>query len=863
MNNKVSGSTNNLYDINPVPQHVIRYEGEVQITDCVHIVAPSDLKVATLPKLKEALAMNGYTYDVSDAFVEGKTNIYLSNQEQMNADSLANIHPDPISEMTHTEGYTLVINGDAFCNIAIIGHDSDGIHYGVVTLNHILSQLTDHIVQKCVITDYPEILYRGYIEGFYGFPWSHEDRMDLMTFGGKQKLNTFIYAPKDDPYHRKHWRNVYPAEKAQEIAELAVAGHANNLNFVWTIHPGDTIDLSSEEDYQAAIHKLEQLYTLGVRQFGILFDDLVGVPNGIEQATFINSIDTEFIKAKGDIRPLLTVGTRYCEAWGPSMTEYFKPFLETLHEDVEVMWTGAATMSNISKEQYDSPTREIGSDRNLSVWWNYPVNDYCDSKILMGKIENLSSDLNNVNGFFSNPMNQPQASKQALFCIADHNWNTDAFNCDTSFTASFKALAPEVAEDLEIFASNCCYLKDDGGVSGDFVFDESWYLRDDITKLKSGLEQGRDVSELVNTLRAQFTRMETAADRIQEQCLNVQLVKELDPFVDAFRIMAQSAQSVMDAVIALQTGDLLEMEHKNEVALSLYHSMEQCKVHRLKEEVPQDFTVDVGTFVIQPFIIDMITLTAITARTEQKALTLKYDMNNIALQSLGVTVTASSSVNDNESADKTIDGTINSGKWCSTEFRPHLTVDLQQPTTIKQYRIINCGHPLAKEAKILNTKHAQILASLDGEHFKLIDEVADNKGDVMNRVLLNEVTARYIRLQIVEPAQISIEGSGHTRIYAFELFDERYPDQSRKVLTSEIHIEKNGHITISNVNKGDVISLYRSLDEAAPFAVSAPISEDTDQIVFEGVALHESGDRIFVERTSGNYLPSVRTSKGI
>lgn len=861
--NQKNQSTSRTYEITPIPQEMIFYEEELNITEHVHIMVQSQLKAATLPKLEKSLSKNGYTFSVSGEITEGNTNIYLVDYEQFIQMEMANTLPESIAKMTQKEGYTLLVYGDSTCSIVIIGSDSDGIHYGVVTLNSILNQLTNRVVQKCKITDYPEILYRGYIEGFYGFPWSHEDRIDLMNFGGEQKLNTYIYAPKDDPYHRKHWRDLYPAGKAQEIAELAETGHANNLNFVWTIHPGDTIDLSLEEDFHSVITKLEQLYALGVRQFGVLFDDLVGVPDGRGQAAFINRIDTEFIKAKDDIRPLITVGTRYCEAWGPSMTEYFKPFVETLHNDIEIMWTGAATMSNITKEQYDSPKRAISSDRNLSVWWNYPVNDYCDSKILMGKIENLNSDLNNVNGFFANPMNQPQASKQALFCIADHNWNTDAFNPDRSFTSSFKALAPEVAEDLEIFASNSCYIKDDGGVSGDFVFDESWYLKDEINELKARLEQGLDVTESVNSLLSHFIRMETAAVRIKDQCLNEHLVKELDPFLDAFKLMAQAAQHVIHSVTTLNNGDLLEMERNNETALKLLHLMEHCKVHRLKEEVPQDFTVDVGTLVIKPFISEMIVLTAIIAGTEQKPLQLTYDMNNIALQSLGVTATVSSSVNENENAEKTIDGVISSGKWCSTEHRPHLTVDLKNPASIKQYRIVNCGHPEAKETKIWNTRHVQILASQDGQQFKIIDEIADNKDDVINRVLLEEVTARHVRLQIIEPAQTSIDGSGHTRIYAFELFDERYPEQSQKVLSSEIEIDKSGKITINHVNKGDVISLYRTLDEETPFAVSERTMEDMDHVVFDGVSLQEGGDRIFVERTTGHNLPSVRTSKGI
>ncbi|MCJ8013752.1 beta-N-acetylglucosaminidase domain-containing protein [Paenibacillus sp. KQZ6P-2] len=850
---------NSLYELFPVPQTVIPRGGEVQLTKNISIVVKSVLKEATLPKLQAVLNKAGFTYTISDEFTEGQSHIVLAANDQ--AEYLKSISANDIHLVTQREGYSLSVDGRSNGLIVIAGSDSDGIHYGVVTLSHMLKQSQSGTLKTCRIEDYPEILYRGYIEGFYGYPWSHEDRMDLMVFGGEQKLNTYIYAPKDDPYHRKNWRDLYPDDKAKEIAELAATGHANNLNFVWTIHPGESIDLSSEEDLQSAFKKLEQLYSLGVRQFGVLFDDLVGIPDGKQQADFINRIDTEFVKAKGDVRPLITVGTRYCEAWGPSMTNYFKTFVETLHQDVEIMWTGAATMSNISREQYDAPMRQIQSDRNLSVWWNYPVNDYCDSKILMGKIENLSSDLNNVNGFFANPMNQAQASKQALFCIADHNWNTDAFDTDISFTASFKALAPEVAEDLEIFASNCSYVNVNGGVSGDFLFDESWYLKEDLLELKAGMEAGRDVSALAGRLLEHFERMELAEDRIQKHCLNSNLVDELKPFLQAFKLMAQSGQHALHAVNALLRGDLLSMDQHNEEAHQHLAAMEGCKVNRLKEELPFDYTVDVGTHIIKPFITDMIVLTAVKAETEQPEPVLGYQRKNIALSSLGVTAEASSSVSVNENGSKAIDGTISSGKWCTREHRPYLTIDLNELKTIMQYRIVNSGHPEAKESKYWNTMHAQILVSEDGEHFKLIDEITGNKDDVINRILPQEATARYVRLQIMEPTQLSIEGSGRTRIYAFELFDERYPELSEKVLLSDISLEESGKVTIHHVKKGDIITLYNSLDTDTPLAVSEAAAVDGQDIVFEKIAV--DGKRIFVERTSTYALPSVRTSKGM
>ena len=48
--------------------------------------------------------------------------------------------------------------------------------------------------------------------------------MSLMSDIGKCKMNTYIYASKDDPYHRSQWRELYPEKEVAQIAELAEAG---------------------------------------------------------------------------------------------------------------------------------------------------------------------------------------------------------------------------------------------------------------------------------------------------------------------------------------------------------------------------------------------------------------------------------------------------------------------------------------------------------------------------------------------------------------------------------------------------------------------------------------------------------------
>ncbi|MGG6550075.1 UNVERIFIED_CONTAM: protein O-GlcNAcase, partial [Prevotella sp. 15_C9] len=78
--------------------------------------------------------------------------------------------------------------------------------------------------------------FRGFIEGYYGNPWSLEDRIDLMKFGGEIKMNQYVFAPKDDPYHNKQWRELYPKADLEKIKKLAQAGNESKCFFVYALH---------------------------------------------------------------------------------------------------------------------------------------------------------------------------------------------------------------------------------------------------------------------------------------------------------------------------------------------------------------------------------------------------------------------------------------------------------------------------------------------------------------------------------------------------------------------------------------------------------------------------------------------------
>ncbi|ELC8349938.1 beta-N-acetylglucosaminidase domain-containing protein [Clostridium perfringens] len=591
-------------EVYPVPQSLehssiegMTLEGEV------NIVYHGEQEAATSKRLERTLSENNIAFKVSENVEEGKANIIVSSEGD-HCDVCSEGKEENSDVLTHKEGYVLKTSNDINekGNISIIGSDKDGAYYGVLTLSQILEQSNEeNKFAEVVVTDYPEIEFRGFIEGFYGVPWSHEDRMNLMKDTSEYKMNTYIYAPKDDPYHRLSWKELYPEQEAKQIAELAKAGAENNFNFCWTIHPGATLQFT-DEDFDALINKFEQLYSLGVRQFGVLFDDTDDWRNGQKQAEWINKIDTEFVKAKGDVAPMIVISARYNSAWGPNMDRYFKPFMQTLHDDIQVMWTGHATMSNVSKEVFEWPKIQTGVDKDVAVWWNYPVNDYCDSRILMAPLHNLNQDLDNVSGFFSNPMNQAEASKVALYSIADYTWNTDAFDYMKSWETSIEKFVPEVKEEFMRFASNTCYLKDDGGASGPFEYDESWYLSEKIDALKEAMKNGQSAVKPAKDLLEEFKLIVSDYESITSKVTNKNLLDEIEQHLNAYKALGEAGIAAMEAIIASEEGNLELWMNSNSLAQEKLDLMETFKIESLESDGPKEYVVSVGTKLLKPLV---------------------------------------------------------------------------------------------------------------------------------------------------------------------------------------------------------------------------------------------------------------------
>src|SRR2546423_15048461 len=78
----------------------------------------------------------------------------------------------------------------------------------------------------------------GAVEGFYGPPFPHEERLELLEWLAGHHFNCYAYAPKDDPYHRRQWRLPYPEQETTQLRELVERGPQPGIDVALGVSPG-------------------------------------------------------------------------------------------------------------------------------------------------------------------------------------------------------------------------------------------------------------------------------------------------------------------------------------------------------------------------------------------------------------------------------------------------------------------------------------------------------------------------------------------------------------------------------------------------------------------------------------------------
>lgn len=438
--------------------------------------------------------------------------------------------------------YLLNIEGDG---ISIMAYDERGAYYGLQTLRQIVEQHPDGQLPCLSINDWPDLPARGVVEGFYGTPWSHQARLSLIDFFGRYKMNTYVYGPKDDPYHSSpYWRDPYPAAEARQISELVRSCGRNRVDFVWAVHPGQDIQWN-EEDYGRLVAKFEAMYDLGVRAFAIFFDDISGEgTDPMRQVELLNRLTAEFVAVKEDVAPLIICPTDYNRSWAnPTDSGSLAVYGRELNPSVRVFWTGDAVCSDVTS----STLKWVGDriQRPALVWWNFPVTDYCRNIVMQGPAYGLDNSLSSKNlcGLVSNPMEHAEASRLALYGVADYAWNIKDYDPLVNWERALTMLAGAEARDAyRTFAIHSCDT-------------ESGYRREESWETET-FRLGEDWTEQqYAALMEDFEEVEKAHARMSEKCRNDALMRELDPWLEEFTKLGERGRRALDLMRMYEAGD--------------------------------------------------------------------------------------------------------------------------------------------------------------------------------------------------------------------------------------------------------------------------------------------------------------------
>ena len=299
-----------------------------------------------------------------------------------------------------------------------------------------------------------QVSRRGVVEGFYGRPYTPDQRKKLVEFLGKWKLDTFLCSPKEQQNQRIHWKDPFSVEFLIKYRKLARFGKKQGVTVGTSISPGLTVEFSNEDDINSQFYKIQQLSSVGCRLMGIFFDS---VPPTLESendkknfedvaSAHVYFVNTLYQRAKesGVVMEFLISPAQY---YGIGNEEYLSTFGPALNPELKIIWTGRQICSPMLTYS-DAQIFEKNTKHKPFYWDNYPVNDLAMSNELhIGPFRNRDAAmLTNMEGYVANPMALFEASLIPLRTMADFFNDPYSYDPDVSWSNAVYASFPNQAE---------------------------------------------------------------------------------------------------------------------------------------------------------------------------------------------------------------------------------------------------------------------------------------------------------------------------------------------------------------------------------------------------------------------------------
>ncbi|MGY4906920.1 beta-N-acetylglucosaminidase domain-containing protein, partial [Streptomyces sp. 900116325] len=447
--------------------------------------------------------------------------------------------------------------------VALDGVGDDGLLHAVQTLRQLVRNGS---VAGVTVRDWPGTAVRGMTEGFYGQPWTREERLAQIDFMGRTKQNRYLYAAGDDPYRQARWRDPYPAERRADFRALAERARARHVTLGWAVAPGQAMCMSSDGDVKALTRKIDAMWALGVRVFQLQFqdvsysewhcdDDAATFGRGPEaaaraQARVASEVARHLTQRHPGSEPLSVMPTEFYQ---DGATDYRTALAKELDDRVQIAWTGVGVVPRTITGQELAGARATFR-HPLVTMDNYPVNDYAQDRIFLGPYTGRDPAVAiGSAALLANAMEQPSASRIPLFTAADFAWNPKGYLPQESWQAAIDDLAGDDAgarEALRALARNSATSVLGG--------DESAYLRPLLAAFwKSRTTTTADATaqaDAARELRAAFTVMRQAPQRLKSPA-DGRLDDEVRPWTEQLARYGRAGERAVDLLQAQARGD--------------------------------------------------------------------------------------------------------------------------------------------------------------------------------------------------------------------------------------------------------------------------------------------------------------------
>ncbi|QWT17802.1 beta-N-acetylglucosaminidase domain-containing protein [Collinsella sp. zg1085] len=573
------------YQVYPTPHQLNYAESTQTLRSKAQVVLGEGIDAETKARLSEVLGLKGITGTPVTEFaakpnttnflvgIHGSGDAVDTHVKQLVSDGRLSFDAAVFEK---TDAYVLAIipgtqtTGD---ELIVLGKNTDAAFYGLTSLYQIFQQLEGAKIRNLTLVDYADVITRGFIEGYYGNPWSTQDRVNLMTWGGYYKLNAYVYAPKDDPKHNAKWRELYSTEELEtKIAPLATAGNASKCRFLYAIHPFMHNPITSA-NYDTSVpilkEKLAQVMDYGVRQISILADDANN--QGAALYTRLMTDMTEWIHAKqaekNDNGTLKYPGLKDTIVFCPvNYMGFGEAWYANLPSNIQVINTGGRVWGKIDNN-FATRFKSSSGNRAPFMWINWPCSDNDKDALHMGGHNNfLGADLQpgSVEGVVLNPMQQSEPSKQGIFMNADFTWNlwTSTAHADTVWEKSFSYIDHNSA--LPTAGSNALHdlslhmLRMYGG-GATWENNESSEIREALSSFKTKMNANSVTVADVDDMLEIFQNLKKTAAAYRDGAGNPDMLNQIRFWIETWDDLTSAAISELQALKADLSGDASQL----------------------------------------------------------------------------------------------------------------------------------------------------------------------------------------------------------------------------------------------------------------------------------------------------------------